>query len=66
MNIPVLPTLNMKPEVGQDKRRLQQAFIERGLASYEAAKQSGIYFTSEEVLRKLDEMLVNAIKKSHK
>ncbi len=41
-------------------RRTQQAFIERGLASRDAAKKSGIYFSSEEVLLELDEILASA------
>jgi len=38
----------------------QRTFIERGLASRDAAKQSGKYVSSEKVLRELDRMLANA------
>lgn len=41
----------------------QRAFIVRGLASLAAAKESGEYFSSEEVLRELGEMLARAKKK---
>lgn len=43
-----------------ERRRFQQQFIERGLASREEAKQSGEYFMAEDVLRELDDMLANA------
>ena len=42
----------------------QEVFIGRGLASREAAKQSGEYFSSEEVLQELDGILASAIKNS--
>ncbi|MCK9201383.1 MAG: prevent-host-death protein [Gallionella sp.] len=41
-------------------RRAQQEFIVRGLASRDAAKKSGVYISSEEVLQELDDMLVSA------
>lgn len=44
----------------------QQAFIVRGLASLAAAKKSGEYFSSADVLKELDEMLANAQKKAQK
>lgn len=44
----------------------QRAFIAHGLASLSAAKESGEYFSSEEVLRKLDEMLASAKMKARK
>jgi len=47
-------------------RRTQQEFIARGLASRDAAKQSGVYFSSEQVLQELDDLLVSAKKKSGK
>ena len=47
-------------------RRTQQEFIARGLASRDAAKQSGVYFSSEQVLQELDDLLVSARKKSGK
>jgi len=45
-------------------RQAQKAFIERGLASADAARQSGKYVSSEEVLGKLAARLANARKKS--
>lgn len=42
-----------------ERRRLQQQFIDRGLASREEARQTGEYFMAEDVLRELDEMLAN-------
>ena len=42
------------------QRRLQQEFIARGLASRDAARQTGEYFEAEEVLRELDDMLSHA------
>jgi predicted transcriptional regulator len=41
-------------------RRLQQEFLARGLASRDEARRTGEYFTSEDVLRELDEMLDQA------
>ena len=41
-------------------RRAQKAFIERGLASGEAAKVSGMYVSSAEVLAKLAQRLEKA------
>lgn len=38
-------------------RRTQQEFIARGLLSREVAKKSGIYFSHEEVMQGLDEIL---------
>lgn len=38
-------------------RRTQQEFIARGLASSDAAKKSGVYFSSEEVLQELDDII---------
>jgi hypothetical protein len=49
-------------EVGET----QNAFIARGLASLEAAKKSGEYVSSEEVLRMLDETIASAKKKAKK
>lgn len=40
-----------------DRRRLEQEFIARGLASREDARRTGEYFSAEEVLRELDGML---------
>ncbi|MFZ3019738.1 MAG: YlcI/YnfO family protein [Gallionella sp.] len=47
-------------------RRAQQEFIARGLASRDAAKKSGVYFSLEEVLQELDDMLASAKKKAGK
>lgn len=44
----------------------QSAFVARGLASLAASKESGKYFSSEEVLRELDEMLARAKLKAQK
>ena len=47
-------------------RRTQQEFIARGLASRDAAKKSGIYFSADEVLQELDGMLADARKKARR
>lgn len=47
-------------------RRTQQEFIARGLVSRDAAKKSGVYFSSGEVLQELDDILANAKSKSGK
>jgi predicted transcriptional regulator len=47
-------------------RQTQQEFIKRGLASRDAAKKSGVYFSSDEVLAELDDMLTKAKKKASK
>jgi predicted transcriptional regulator len=39
------------------RRKLQQEFIARGLASRDEARQTGEYFPAEDVLRELDEMV---------
>jgi hypothetical protein len=49
-------------EVGE----AQRAFIARGLASLAAAKESGEYVSSEDVLIALDEIIANAKKKTKK
>lgn len=38
-------------------RRTQQEFIARGLASSDDAKKSAVYFSSDEVLQELDDIL---------
>jgi len=53
---------NSKHDADEDIRA-QKAFIARGLASLEAAKKSGEYVSSEEVLRMLDEKIASAQKK---
>lgn len=47
-------------------RRTQKEFIARGLASRDAAKNSGVYVSSEEVLHDLDDILAKAKKKAGK
>lgn len=47
-------------------RRTQQEFIARGLASRDAAKKSGVYFSSDEVLAELDAIIADAQKKQLK
>ena len=42
------------------RRQTQREFIARGLASRDEAKQSGDYFSSEQVLAELDGMLLEA------
>ncbi len=45
-------------------RRTQQEFIARGLASRDAAKKSGVYFSSDEVLQELDDILAKTKRKA--
>jgi hypothetical protein len=52
------------PPCNIELKLAQEVFIGRGLASREAAKQSGEYFSSEEVLQELDGILASAIKNS--
>ena len=40
-------------------RRTQQEFIARGLASRDAAKKTGLYFSSDDVLAELDAILAS-------
>lgn len=47
-------------------RRTQQEFIARGLASRDAAKKTGVYISSDEVLLELDVILAKAKKKAGK
>ena len=47
-------------QAGIERRRLQQEFIDRGLAAREEARQTGEYFMAEDVLQELDNMLDNA------
>lgn len=42
------------------RRRAQQAFVARGLASREEARHTGEYFSAEDVLRELDDLLAQA------
>ncbi len=41
-------------------RRFQKEFIARGLASRDEAKRTGVYYSAEEVLDELDQMLAQA------
>lgn len=41
-------------------RRSQAAFIDRGLAAREDARRTGDYFSAEDVLSELDDMLAQA------
>ena len=47
-----------------DLRRAQQSFVERGLASREAAKQSGKYVSASQVLKKLSTRLEKSAAKT--
>jgi predicted transcriptional regulator len=42
------------------RRQMQQEFIARGLASRDEAQRTGVYFSSEEVLAELEQMLREA------
>ncbi len=48
------------------RRNLQQEFIERGLRSAESARNSGEYYTAEQVLAELDNVLTIAQQKHGK
>jgi predicted transcriptional regulator len=43
------------------RRRMQSAFIARGLLARDEARQTGEYFTTEEVLAELEEMTEKAV-----
>lgn len=43
-----------------ERRRAQQEFIARGLASRDEARRSGEYFAAEDVLHELDDMRAQA------
>lgn len=47
-------------------RKTQQEFISRGLASRDAAKKTGVYVSSEEVLQELNDILAKSKKKAGK
>lgn len=49
-----------------ERRQSQQEFIARGLASRDEAKNTGEYFTAEDVLAELDDMLADAASKVSK
>ncbi len=46
------------------RRRAQQEFITRGLASRDEARRNGEYVTSDDVLRELDDLLAQAESKT--
>lgn len=48
------------------RRNLQQEFIERGLRSGKSARNSGEYYTAEQVLAELDDVLNSAGQKQGK
>ena len=48
------------------RRNLQQEFIERGLRSGKSARNSGEYYTAEQVLAELDDLLNSATQKQGK
>jgi hypothetical protein len=43
-----------------ERRRSQKEFLERGLASRDEARKSGEYYAADDVLRELDEILLDA------
>lgn len=45
---------------GVERRRMRQAFIARGLASRDEARQTGEYFSAEEIRDELDALLREA------
>ncbi len=49
-----------------NQRRMQQEFIERGLRSRDEAIQTGEYYSAEEVLAEIDEMLRSSSAKTGK
>lgn len=53
-----IPTLRHN----QESHRTQQEFIARGLTLHDAARKSGVYFSSEEVLAELDAIIVDTSK----
>jgi len=46
-----------------EKRRLQDEFVARGLASRDSARRSGEYVSSSSVLKRLESRLIKAKKK---
>jgi len=43
-----------------ERRRVQQEFVARGLASRDEARRTGEYVPAEDVLREMDDMLARA------
>ncbi|NMM25908.1 MAG: prevent-host-death protein [Glaciimonas sp.] len=48
-----------------ERRKMQRDFIVWGFAARDEARSSGAYFSSEEVLLELDEMLTQAETRTH-
>jgi len=49
-----------------ERRQMQQEFIARGLAAREDARETGEYYSADEVLQELDDLLDRAKKKARK
>lgn len=47
-----------------ERRKVQQAFIARGLAARDEARQTGEYFAAEDILHELDNLRAAAAKAS--
>lgn len=52
-------------ELNVARRRAQDAFIARGLASRDDAKASGVYYDAESVMNELDDILKQARDNHH-
>ena len=48
-----------------NRRRMQAEFVARGLAAREDAKRTGVYYTVEEVMGSLRQILADAEAKQH-
>lgn len=48
-----------------ERRQAQKEFIARGLAARDQARRTGEYFTAEDVLRELDDMLAQSVATAH-
>ena len=46
-----------------ERRRVQQEFVARGLASLQDARRTGVYYTADQVHGELSEMLARAKKR---
>jgi len=49
-----------------ERRQMQQEFIARGLAARTEARETGEYYSADEVLQELDDLLDTAKKKARK
>ena len=47
-------------QININRRRAQQEFIARGLASQDEARRTGEYYEAEDVLQELDDMFAHA------